>query len=114
MTNLTCNAVGCASNRDNRCCQPAIKVQGKSASQICDTRCQSFHQKGCDEVSNSTHFCQPNCSCEVKCTAGQCCYNHDGDCTAENVCIQGHHAQEMSQTQCGSFRREEPDSACGG
>lgn len=103
MPNLKCDAINCASNRDNCCCQPAIKVQGKSSTCCEETRCQSFSEKGQGEVSNSTCFCEPNCDCTVKCTASQCGHNSKGDCTADCVCIDGRGATEQSQTACNSF-----------
>lgn len=103
MTRLKCNAINCASNKDNCCCQPAIKVQGKSAVEQDSTRCQSFVEKGEGEISNSTCFCEPNCECEVKCTACHCVHNDDGTCKADCVCIDGVSACERSETKCGSF-----------
>ncbi|MGN0664555.1 MAG: DUF1540 domain-containing protein [Negativibacillus sp.] len=102
MTKLTCNAAHCASNKDNCCCRPAIKVQGQHAEMPCDTRCQSFTEKG-EEISNSTHFDTVNNSLEVKCTAMNCVFNQEGDCKAEGIHINGAGARSYSETECSSF-----------
>lgn len=103
MTQLKCNVATCASNKDNCCCRPAIKVQGRSAHECCDTRCESFTNKN-HECSNSTHFCECNTSLEVKCTAEKCVYNERGTCQAQDITIDGNGAQIMSETECASFR----------
>ena len=104
MTQLKCNVATCASNKENCCCRPAIKVQGKSACKCCDTRCESFTNKT-NECSNATHFDNVNNSLEVKCTAENCVYNAGGACSAQDITIDGHGAKEMSQTECASFRQ---------
>ncbi len=106
MTKLTCNATYCASNKDNLCCRPAIKVQGQQAEMPSDTRCQSFTEKGKNEVSNATHFAVTNNELEVKCTAMNCIYNKNGDCHAEGIHINGAGARSFSETECSSFRKE--------
>lgn len=102
MTKLTCDAANCASNKDNLCCQGAIKVQGQEATRPCDTRCQSFTEKG-HELSNSTHYCQCNTQAEVKCTAKNCIHNNDGTCVAEGIHIGTPSAHTMSETECATF-----------
>ena len=102
MTKLTCNAVHCASNKNNLCCRPAIKVQGQQAQMPCDTRCQSFVDKG-HEMSNNTHQDDPNTSLEVKCTAMNCIFNQNGDCQAKDIHINGAGARTYSETECSSF-----------
>lgn len=102
MTHLTCNASNCASNKNNCCCRPAIKVQGQQAKTPCDTRCQSFTEKG-HEISNSTHFDQPNNSLDVKCSAMNCTFNKEGSCAAEGIHINGAGARSYSETECSSF-----------
>ena len=106
MTRLTCNASNCASNKNNLCCRPAIKVQGQQAKMPCDTRCQSFSEKGSGEISNATHFDSGNPSLEVKCTAKNCIFNRDGDCKAEGIHINGAGARTYSETECSSFSLE--------
>lgn len=106
MTRLTCNATNCASNKNNLCCRPAIKVQGQQAKMPCNTRCQSFSEKGSGEISNATHFDSGNPSLEVKCTAKNCIFNRDGDCKAEGIHINGAGARTYSETECSSFSLE--------
>ena len=103
MTRLTCNASNCASNKNNLCCRPAIKVQGQQAQKPCDTRCQSFTEKGKGELSNSTHVEEPNSSLEVKCTAMNCVFNREGSCNAKDIHINGAGARTFSETECSSF-----------
>lgn len=105
MTRLKCNALNCASNKDNCCCQPGIKVQGMSAVQKDSTRCQSFVEKFSGEMSNATCFSQPNIESDVKCTACNCVHNNKhGDCKAESIDIDGPCACETSGTKCNSFK----------
>lgn len=40
----------------------------------------------------------------IKCTAERCVYNTQSSCTAEQVDISGHGAQERCETSCKSFR----------
>ncbi|MBS6229867.1 MAG: DUF1540 domain-containing protein [Negativibacillus sp.] len=104
MSKLTCHVTSCASNQNCCCCQPAIKVQGRGACRCSETECQSFHKKGTGEISNATQFSHPNPDCMIKCTAEHCVYNTQGSCTAEQVDISGHGAQERCETSCKSFR----------
>ena len=66
LTRLTCHVTNCASNQNNCCCQPSIKVQGKGACHCGETECQSFQKKGPGEVSNSTHFTNANLNAQQK------------------------------------------------
>lgn len=104
MTKLTCHVTTCASNQNSCCCQPAIKVQGRSACKCRETECQSFQKKGRAEVTNSTQFSNANESLTVKCTAEKCVYNRTGDCTAPQITIGGHSAQTRNETNCESFQ----------
>lgn len=103
MSQLQCNAANCASNKENHCCQPAIKVQGKSATTPTATRCQSFMQKGAGELSNSVQYSGGNTDCEVRCTACHCSHNKAGSCNADSVNIDGCNACDKSDTCCNSF-----------
>ncbi len=104
MTKLTCHVTNCASNHNDCCCRPAIKVQGKGACQCCETECQSFQEKGPEEVSNNTQFSNANPSLEVKCTAEHCVFNDMGSCTASHISIMGNGAEKRCETSCESFR----------
>lgn len=106
MTNLQCSVQSCASNQQGCCCQHAIKVQGKDAHCAASTCCQSFFKKGEGEVSNSTHYTQPNPALDVYCTAADCRYN-DGarHCTAANIEITGGTPDLMHGTQCSTFEK---------
>lgn len=105
MNTLQCNVTTCASNKDYCCCQSAIKVQGKSANSCGETRCQSFNAKGSGEVSNSTHYCVPNPSLDIYCTASNCSHWQNDKCNKDCVCINGDMADTMSETECSSFEK---------
>lgn len=102
MTHLTCNATDCASNKNNCCCRPSIKVQGPCAEACCDTQCQSFcpNEPGC---SNAADFSSPNPELNIKCSASHCVHYCNGCCDAESVHINGAGAQTLSETECSSF-----------
>ena len=104
LTRLTCHVTNCASNQNNCCCQPSIKVQGKGACHCGETECQSFQKKGPGEVSNSTHFTNANLNAQVKCTAENCVFNSMGNCNADHISIGGNGAESRSQTNCESFQ----------
>lgn len=104
MTKLSCNVTNCASNSNNCCCRGEIKVNGSNACQCGDTACKSFEKKQPGQMSNSLHTGHPEPNSEIRCSAAQCIYNHNGDCTAESIRIDGNGAENCGETKCASFK----------
>ena len=73
MTELKCSVHSCANHKDNMCCKPNIAVNGKDACCCDETCCSSYSEKG-DENN-------------MACSAGECMYNHNSVCRADNVSI---------------------------
>lgn len=103
MTTLKCNVIHCASNRDNRCCRPEIKVDGKQAHEAQATCCASFTPIATG-ATNTVDYSEPNPSMNVLCDAQNCVYNESGKCHADSINVTGMSAKEQRQTECGTFR----------
>lgn len=103
MSTLYCNSITCASNAHNKCCRPAIKVQGQSAMRASDTRCQSFAEIGSSVDNLDGTFKRPNDVIEIHCTAEKCMYNNQHVCSADEIQIAGATAKRMSETECATF-----------
>ena len=102
MTELKCNVIHCASNRDNCCCRPEIQVDGKHAQDCCETCCASF-TKIQDGATNTMDYSRPNQTMPIRCAAENCKYNEQGKCDAKAICMGGTEARCQSQTECTTF-----------
>ncbi|HAN44854.1 MAG TPA: DUF1540 domain-containing protein [Ruminococcaceae bacterium] len=102
MTNLQCSVTNCASNSDNCCCRPDIKVKGRRACSSSDTCCSSFQEKN-EAAQNALRFDMPNPITNVRCDADNCKHNTGGKCEANQISIDGAGASNSIQTLCSSF-----------
>lgn len=103
MNQLRCSVSSCANNADHCCCRPDIKVDGPSAKDKCETKCQSFISKS-SGATNSVCNQSANPNLYIACSACECKHFENGRCVAANVCIDGQGASSMSETQCSSFQ----------
>ncbi|MGN0322215.1 MAG: DUF1540 domain-containing protein [Oliverpabstia sp.] len=102
MTELRCTAVKCVYNKEQLCSRGDIQVQGDHAKTMDQTACGSFVERTGEDYSNDC-----SCGCDtihIGCTAETCKYNEDKKCYADSVDIEGSHATEVQETNCGTFR----------
>ena len=106
MSKLSCSAIHCASNRDNRCCRPQIKVGGDQATESAETCCTSFRPIR-EGVTNEADFSHVNQTVPITCEAVTCVYNRDRRCEANAVRVAGGSAHDMGATRCETFQCRE-------
>ncbi|MBE6830264.1 DUF1540 domain-containing protein [Clostridium sp. KNHs216] len=104
MTNLHCDVMTCANNRDNFCCRPEIQVSGRQAQDSEETCCSSFLD-ATDGAQNSVGCSLPNTALDIYCEAENCRFNSNERCDANEISVQSGNAQPHSQsaTACASF-----------
>ncbi len=84
MTDLKCSVYDCAHHSAGCCCKPDIRVDGTNATNCGDTCCASYAPRG---TQNDVSYTEPNERLEISCTAGECMYNKNTRCSANNVSI---------------------------
>lgn len=102
MTQLKCDAIHCLSNRDGQCCRPEIQVGGSHATEHHETCCESFRCITGD-AANAVDYSRTNPEMPIHCDATNCTYNHNCECSADNVKVIGHSAKDCEQTSCETF-----------
>jgi hypothetical protein len=107
MTNLSCNVMNCANNKDQYCCRPEIQVGGQNANHSQQTCCASFSD-ATESTQNAVGCVLPNTSLEISCEAGNCKYNNNDKCCADQISINGEEENPHSQsyTQCATFAKK--------
>ena len=104
MPKLSCTVSDCTHNKDNSCCLEKINVGTTTATDTCETECDSFSQKD-DLVKKVVSAVErPVSNLSINCTARECTYNENNMCTATDVCICGDSCCTCSDTQCDTFR----------
>lgn len=104
MTQLKCNVHTCASNADDCCYRPEIKVEGHDACDCGDTCCCSFQEKEA-AAGNLLRHDVPNNALQVSCSVQSCVYNGQGQCHAEAIDVSGDSACRESETECATFQK---------
>lgn len=112
--NLSCNAKNCTYNIYGMCTSNNIHIQGTNAHSKEFTKCGSFTEKGLKNIRSNVY--NPNiygtvenkftCSPmeqSVRCDASNCKHNINGDCTSQNVSVNGPGALSNNRTDCESF-----------
>lgn len=85
---ISCNSRDCVHNKDGGCVLDCIKVGGERAKTSAETICESYAAEGasnCAGCNQNDHACE---SAGIDCTAEECEYNSDCECTAENINIE--------------------------
>jgi len=105
MTQLQCEVMNCANNKDSLCCKPTIQVNGPCACGAEQTCCSSFLD-ATNSAQNSTGYSMPNTSLEVGCDANNCVYNNGEKCSADQISVSAEddNPDTPSKTQCASFQ----------
>lgn len=105
MTQLQCDVMNCANNKDNCCCKPNIQVNGPCACGAEQTNCSSFLD-ATNSAQNSTGYSMPNTSLDVDCDASNCIFNSREKCSAEQISVsaEGDKPDTPSKTECASFQ----------
>ena len=98
-TSLICKATNCVHNKNCDCMAGVINVKGIHAKNPSETTCNTFVVEGGYSFDNlsSMHDSEKAVPEAIKCSAGNCKYNEDGKCYADNVEIMAANAC------CGTF-----------
>lgn len=102
MPRLRCSVRTCLHHSYDYCCMGAISVDGKRANTAQETNCNTF----CDnngQMTNAAIDMDPNIDVSITCAVTQCAYNHYSACTAPEIQVSGHYANDARQTECSSF-----------
>lgn len=104
MTNLHCDVMTCANNRDSFCCRPEIQVSGRQARGSEETCCSSFLD-ATDSAQNAIGCSLPNTALDIYCEAENCRFNLNERCGAHEISVQSGNVQPHTQsaTECASF-----------
>ena len=106
MTKLECDVTTCAYYCDHRCRRNSILIDGRRASQKCQTACSSYEPKD-NAMNNSIHGCTPKAETDVSCKAVRCAFNGDGICNAREITVCTCGCADpccCSETECASFQ----------
>lgn len=103
MPSLECSVRNCFYNTNNKCCLDSIEVEGDEATTTDATACGSFKLKG-ESASNACSCREPSKELEIDCQAHECTYNKEEVCHAPKVDIAGISAEQVEETECGTFR----------
>ena len=104
MPKLSCTVSDCTHNKDNSCCLEKINVGTTTATDTCETECDSFSQKD-DIVKKVVSAVEsPVNELSINCSAKECTYNNNSMCTANAVNIRGNDCCTCSDTQCDTFK----------
>lgn len=104
MPNLKCDVRNCSYNEDYRCCLSGIQVGDQVASNEEATKCESFVES---EYVASNCSMEPMEEVDIECSAVQCVFNCNHECTAVDVEISGVSTVcHMDDTCCSTFISE--------
>ncbi|MCD7739404.1 MAG: DUF1540 domain-containing protein [Lachnospiraceae bacterium] len=101
MARLGCGVSNCIYNQEHCCCKGDIMVGGRDAVTESDTCCESFADQRGDFYANMME--SPKEMIHVDCEAVRCIYNDNYKCRAEQINIQGDHADTCGDTLCATF-----------
>lgn len=100
-TQLDCYVTGCVYNADRYCCKGDIVVGGKEARENKETVCESFRERGSEQLKNVVDGTSKNIA--IVCEATNCRFNEEKNCKAEHISIAGGGACTCGETECASF-----------
>ena len=98
-TSVICKATNCVHNQNCDCMAGVINVKGIHARSPKDVVCNTFVVEGGYSFDNlsSYHDNEKTVPEKIRCSAGNCTYNENGNCYAQNVQIMAANAS------CGTF-----------
>lgn len=104
MPALNCTARTCVYNKNEYCSKEDIQVGGTTAKTVDETCCNSFVER----KAGMENAVDTGCGCktiQVDCKAGECTFNNDKKCEANQITITGASACKCDETCCGSFSK---------
>ena len=105
MSDLKCNVTNCINNEHSLCSRSSINVEGCDAQKCCDTFCHSFNHRMPGMQNSLSGHPSATEQTSIKCSARECTYNTDNNCTAKSVEMSGNGACSCSQTDCATFTK---------
>lgn len=102
MPELRCTVQTCVHNKQFLCDLDKIEVAGEEARTARETCCDSFRERTSESYSNVADS-QPSEMTGIYCKATECGYNHDCDCHAGRISVEGSNACHCENTECATF-----------
>ena len=102
MPELRCTVQTCVHNKQFVCDLDKIEVAGEEARTARETCCDSFRERTSESYSNVADS-QPSEMTGIYCKATECEYNHDCDCHAGRISVEGSNACHCENTECATF-----------
>lgn len=96
---ISCRATECIHNQKSECMAGVISIKGENATLAKEALCSTFVQEGgygYDHLS-SLYDDTATKTKDIRCAAGNCKYNDDGNCYSDKVVI------NASNANCNSF-----------
>lgn len=103
MPEISCNAHKCVYNEQGYCEKENIRI---------DTSCECEDDECtcCDSFESNDNLKDCNCcgcageNAGVECFATDCIYNHNKDCIADYISVEGSGATRCTDTFCDTYR----------
>lgn len=104
MPELKCTVQTCVHNRQFLCELDKIQVGGDSAKTAKETCCDSFQERK-EGYTNSYSDSMGTASdtSQIDCKATECMYNHNCECNAGKISVEGSDACQCRGTECATF-----------
>ena len=101
MPELKCTVQTCVHNKQFLCDLDKIQVGGSSAKTAQETCCDSFQERkeGYTNSYSDITGTASDCAC-VDCKATDCKYNHNCECNAGKISVEGSNACQCEGTEC--------------
>lgn len=111
MPELKCTVQTCIHNHQFLCDKDKIEVGGSDAKTSRETCCDSFQERKADSyqnaygnsVSGSDITGSASEMTGIYCRAEECVYNHNKDCHAGRISVEGSNACQCEGTECATF-----------
>lgn len=111
MTTLNCCSINCVNNKHGMCKAHEVNISGNDAHFVSETECQGFNNSklratlnmfdNMNIVSRLQDYTSSAPTTSVHCSANNCYFNKNGNCTAEHVNFKTNDVNH--KTCCNSF-----------
>ena len=102
MPDLKCTVQTCVHNKQFLCDLNEIEVGGDDAKNARETCCDSFRERTGESYSNASDG-HASAMTGIDCMAVSCEYNHNHDCHAGKISVEGSNATCCESTECATF-----------
>ncbi len=103
MPELKCTVQTCLHNKNFYCDLDGIVVGGSSAKRAEETCCDSFEERKESMMNYSDVTGEASAMSDIDCKATDCMYNHECQCHAGKISVEGSRACQCGETECATF-----------